>query len=166
METKNWSFLYKILLLIIQVILSTVEQTCAEIKTKSSGTLLSTQRKTNCDISKTYRSKLGPYYLRTRTQPNRNIFHKEYRLGARKGLSRNQKNRRSTATSHNIRRVPAITFEWAHGRSLSKAAPYLFSMSPDFRRRGRSYGGNNQNPKKSLDHKLTPPKIPCLISEP
>ena len=54
METKNWSFLYKILLLIIQVILSTVEQTCAEIKTKSSGTLLSTQRKTNYhnDISK------------------------------------------------------------------------------------------------------------------
>ena len=156
METKNWSFLYKILLLIIQVILSTVEQTCAEIKTKSSGTLLSTQRKTNCDISKTYRSKLGPYYLRTRTQPNRNIFHKEYRLGARKGLSRNQKNRRSTATSHNIRRVPAITFEWAHGRSLSKAAPYLFSMSPDFRRRGWSYGGKNQNPKKSLDHKLAP----------
>ena len=31
---------------------------------------------------------------------------------------------------------------------------------------GRSNGGKNQNPKKSLDKNITPKKIPCRISEP
>ena len=148
METKNWSFPYKILLLIIQVILSTVQQTCAEIKTKSSGTLLSTQRKTNYhnDISKpTGLNSVHTIFVR---EHNRiaTFFIKNTDWDPEKIY---QETRRIVGAELQIitygEFLPLLLSE--HTVGLYKAAPYLFSMSPDFRQRGWSYGGNNQNTK-------------------
>ena len=146
MEIKNWSFLYKILLLIIQVILSTVEQICAEIKTKSSGTLLSTQRKTNYDISKpTGLNSVHTIFVR---EHNRiaTFFIKNTDWDPEKIY---QETRRIVGAELQVitygEFLPLLLSE--HTVGLCKATPYPFSMSPDFKWHGYRMGATIKTQK-------------------
>jgi len=131
METRNGSFLYKILLLIIQVILGTVHQTCAEKKTKSSGTLLSTQEKL-IDVFKL--SGLNSIHTIFVREHNRiaTFFIKNTDWDPEKIY---QETRRIVGAELQIitygEFLPLLLSE--HTVGLYKAAPYLFSKSPDFR---------------------------------
>ena len=160
METKNWSFPYKILLLIIQVILSTVQQTCAEIKTKSSGTLLSTQRKTNYhnDISKpTGLNSVHTIFVR---EHNRiaTFFIKNTDWDPEKIY---QETRRIVGAELQIitygEFLPLLLSE--HTVGPCKATPYLFSMSPDFKWRGYRLGATIKT-QKTLGPQVNPSKNP------
>ena len=119
--------------LIIQVVLSTVQQ-CAEIKTKSSGTLLSTQRKTNYhnDISKpTGLNSVHTIFVR---EHNRiaTFFIKNTDWDPEKIY---QETRRIVGAELQIitygEFLPLLLSEDTVGPC--KATPYLFSMSPDFK---------------------------------
>ena len=142
---KNWSFLDKILLLIIQVILGAVQQTCAEIKTKSSGTLLSTQEKL-IDVFKP--SGLNSVHTIFVREHNRiaTFFIKNTDWDPEKIY---QETRRIVGAELQVitygEFLPLLLSE--HTVGLCKATPYLFSMSPDFKWRGYRMGATIKTQK-------------------
>ena len=104
-------------------------------KTKSSGTLLSTQRKTNYDISKPTglnsvhtifvreHNRIATFFIKNTDWDPEKIYQETRRIvGAQLQM----------ITYGEF--LPLLLSE--HTVGLCKAAPYLFSMSPDFKWRG------------------------------